>query len=319
MSLKNFLITNKKYHGRTLSIEDNSEIKKISNSLLKEFSEVEVTSFDDLVEKTKIEFYNKSRDLYLWDEMTKCSEMRWLIENSPLRAPIVDFCWGLAHWTSRTVKPIDLGIDTFPNTGPYARPVERFADDLGFIGDCYKAVLRADVTKPLPLPDETIETIISICAFEHIPFSNHSGLFENIVRILKPGGRIIFSVQLKRAFDTIKNYIKKENVSEILKKCSINEVFDEKYWLKCTKNAGLKIVNKSGAIDRKLSIAFAMGISSNGLNFNHDTFNPELSDLMRNYIPIESGFFEGLIWRLTERVSPSEADLLLVEAMKPIK
>jgi len=317
MDSNNLLITNKKYHGDRFSLDDLSEIQQLANSFLKESSEVEITSFDDLVEKAKSEFYKKYRDFYLWDEMMKCSEMRWLIDNAPLKAPIIDLCCGLGHWTSRTLKPIDLGIDTFPNTGPYARPIERFADDLGFIKNCYKAVLRADVTKPLPLPDEKIETVISICAFEHIPFSDHSGLFENIVRLLKPGGRIIYTVHLKRAFDTFDRYIEKERAKMIRQEIYVNEVYDEDYWLNRTQKAGLEILQKSGAIDRRLSLSFAMSFSADGTNFNRDTFNPEFSNLMRKYIPKDCGFFEGVLHRLTQRVSASDADILFVEARKP--
>jgi len=50
-------------------------------------------------------------------------------------------------------------------------------------------VLRADLTVPLPLPEQ-VDAIFSVAAFHWIP--DHDALFANLAAVLRPGGQLAF-------------------------------------------------------------------------------------------------------------------------------
>ena len=55
----------------------------------------------------------------------------------------------------------------------------------------YRSIIQADATR-LPFKEKTFQTIISSCAVEHIP--NLKDLLSEIYKVLKPGGKFIFSI-----------------------------------------------------------------------------------------------------------------------------
>lgn len=62
----------------------------------------------------------------------------------------------------------------------------------GFVGidkrDCGQEIVW-DVTEGIPLPDESVDMIISIHVMEHFDEEESKGLFREIYRVLKKGGK----------------------------------------------------------------------------------------------------------------------------------
>lgn len=54
--------------------------------------------------------------------------------------------------------------------------------------------LVADLNNGIPLPDETFDVVLAIDFLEHIDQKKNIQLMEEIYRILKPGGRLVFEV-----------------------------------------------------------------------------------------------------------------------------
>jgi trans-aconitate 2-methyltransferase len=50
-------------------------------------------------------------------------------------------------------------------------------------------VLRADLTAPLPLPEQ-VDAVFSVATFHWIP--DHDALFRNLAAVLRPGGQFVF-------------------------------------------------------------------------------------------------------------------------------
>ncbi len=67
---------------------------------------------------------------------------------------------------------------------------ERLATHIPDRLDCVD-VVRADLTKPLPLPSATlVDAVFSVAAFHWIP--DHRALFGHLAQILRPGGQLVF-------------------------------------------------------------------------------------------------------------------------------
>jgi len=95
--------------------------------------------------------------------------------------PVLDVGCGDGFFTQAVFKEkIDIGID--PDPVEVRRAVKR--------GN-YKKVLNTGVGN-LPLPDSSVQTVISNCVLEHVPDIN-AGLAE-IARVLRPGGRLMMTV-----------------------------------------------------------------------------------------------------------------------------
>lgn len=56
----------------------------------------------------------------------------------------------------------------------------------------YEAVIRGDLCGALPIRDDRFQTVFSNSVFEHVPKVDR--LFPEIRRILRPGGRLVFTV-----------------------------------------------------------------------------------------------------------------------------
>ena len=99
---------------------------------------------------------------------------------------------------------------------------------------CYSSLIEADITKKIPLKNNTIGAVVSAGTFTH----GHVGAdaFDELLRITKPGGLFVLSINskmfikggFKKKFFTIKNRIS----SPVFKKFNAhgehkNERFDE--------------------------------------------------------------------------------------------
>jgi Methyltransferase domain. len=86
--------------------------------------------------------------------------------------------------------------------------------------ECYSSLIEADITKKIPLKDNSIGAVISAGTFTH----GHVGpnAFDELLRIAKPGGLFVLSINSKvfikegfqKKFEEIKNQISTPVFSE---------------------------------------------------------------------------------------------------------
>jgi len=75
----------------------------------------------------------------------------------------------------------------------------------------YKMGLQADATK-LPLPDASVDGVISSYFWEHIPPPVKELMLQEFKRVLKPGGKIVFLYDVTTN-NTVVNLIKKNDIN----------------------------------------------------------------------------------------------------------
>ena len=87
------------------------------------------------------------------------------------------------------VTGIDLNQDFIATARRYARKM----------GNRVRATFEDQPLEKLGYPDEHFDVIFSICVIEHIP--NYREVLEHCLRTLKPGGRIVFTVDTLEGID----------------------------------------------------------------------------------------------------------------------
>ena len=60
--------------------------------------------------------------------------------------------------------------------------------------DLFGADINHDLTKGVPLDDNTVDAVYSSHVFEHIPYKDLLNVIKEIRRILKPGGKLLVCV-----------------------------------------------------------------------------------------------------------------------------
>lgn len=106
-----------------------------------------------------------------------------------LKAPVLDIGCGFGEFAQAFFDdPIDVGLDNAPL-------------DLYAAAKCHKYnnLILADA-RNMPFPKETFSTIISISTLEHIP--NPDKVLKESYRVLKPDGRIVFTIETTRVEDS---------------------------------------------------------------------------------------------------------------------
>jgi ubiquinone/menaquinone biosynthesis C-methylase UbiE len=70
----------------------------------------------------------------------------------------------------------------------------------------YEARLQADASKCLPLPDNSVDAVVSSFFWEHIQQEVKPLILSEINRILRPGGKLIFLYDVETENPLIKHY-----------------------------------------------------------------------------------------------------------------
>ncbi len=119
----------------------------------------------------------------------------------------------------------------------------------------YKKTVAADARK-LPFKDNYFRTVISISTLEHIP--NNSKVFKETYRVLKPGGKFIYTVPTQKFFEglLVVKFLNLLGLKELsfLYYRLLNKAFKhvfiptEKIWLSLAKKVGFKIEKVQGTI-----------------------------------------------------------------------
>lgn len=103
------------------------------------------------------------------------------IRNLGLRAPVLDIGCGNGLFARYCFNDkVDVGLD-------YDKNAARGACERGV----YKKVEIGDA-RALPFKDETFETVVSVCAVEHMPELDK--VLSSVRRVLKKGGNFVFTV-----------------------------------------------------------------------------------------------------------------------------
>ena len=140
------------------------------------------------VSRAKVQAYAEVAPLALALERSVEST---LMEALPLERPVLDIGCGDGIFASMTFRsPVDFGLDPDP------RELLR-AEESG----AYQHLLRA-TGDSIPLPNDSISTVISNSVLEHIPDLN--SVFPEIYRVLRPAGRLYFTVPTEN-FDAFSN------------------------------------------------------------------------------------------------------------------
>lgn len=63
---------------------------------------------------------------------------------------------------------------------------------LSRVADTYALCLQADLTRGVPLPDASVDAVLSSFVWEHIPPERKPGALAELHRILRPGGHLVF-------------------------------------------------------------------------------------------------------------------------------
>lgn len=133
--------------------------------------------------KTNLDIFKQYLNVYykypaaaVWKavELYKVSQLK-------IKDPVLDLCCCDGIFSSFLFKnKIECGIDLSFNILPRAKKT-----------NIYKHIINADAGK-LPFKNNFFSTIISICALEHVV--NLSSALKEISRVLKPNGKLIFTV-----------------------------------------------------------------------------------------------------------------------------
>jgi SAM-dependent methyltransferase len=252
------------------------------------------------------------RDIYVWDEMNKISEMTFISESSPFMRPVVDLCCGYGYWITKLLSVIDLGIDMFPDEGKYKRSLEG-VKDRHFIDNTYQAVMKFDVTMDLPVPDDSAGTVLCICALEHI--ADYRNVLEQVRRILKPGGRFILTLDTARLTELAGEMFHPDFVCKFKKENFLETLLDLNGWRRILTGAGFEILRVKGYLDRLRTYLFLMTFYPDG--YGSIFSKAGLADVFRKDESFRRLWNETCIPWMTKAVDPEEAMVVCFDCTLP--
>lgn len=256
----------------------------------------------------------EQKDFFVWDDLVKGAEMKFLLDSFPIQRPAVDICCGYGFWIGKTLQGIDVGVDLYPDQGTdlYRRPIEGFPEK-GFSRDTYHSVLQSDITKEIPLPEGFFKTAICICALEHIEDSQ--GALREIYRLVDPNeGRLLLTVQPKAFMQTYIDTFQPTYVQDIRDKHGMVCDRDPFEWRRLLEDQGFHVQKQLGRMSRELTLLYAL------------TFYPHGLDPIIRLCPFEVAYRESSDFReeyrkrmsiwTSQDVALEEAGLLLFECVK---
>ncbi len=116
---------------------------------------------------------------------------RWgadVLDRLPLRGDetVLDAGCGSGRVTERLLEQLPGGQVAAVDASPSM--VEAAGRRLAPYGDRVRLVV-ADLGRPLPLPDASVDAVLSTATFHWVP--DHEALFSNLAAVLVPGGRLV--------------------------------------------------------------------------------------------------------------------------------
>jgi cyclopropane fatty-acyl-phospholipid synthase-like methyltransferase len=92
-------------------------------------------------------------------------------------------------------------------------------------------VIHADMSE-LEFDEQAFDAIVSCYSIEHVPRERHARLFERIHVWLKPGGRLLFAVEARDAFEAVGTWLETPMFFSLL---------DEDEMLRLLERVGLRV------------------------------------------------------------------------------
>lgn len=124
------------------------------------------------------------RELPAFRSLIRAIEHRLIQELGPLPRPLLDIGCGDGHFAQVTIGHGEAGLDV--NTASLQEARRR---------GVYDHVEAASAWR-MPYRDGVFASVLANCAVEHMP--NLDGVFGEVARVLRPGGRFVFSVPTDR-------------------------------------------------------------------------------------------------------------------------
>jgi len=124
------------------------------------------------------------RELPAFRALIRAIEARLLGEQGELPRPLLDIGCGDGHFVQATLGRADVGVDVhFPSL----RQAQR--------REVYAGLGAASAAR-LPFADGRFGSVLANCAIEHMP--DLDSVLREAARVLRPGGRFVFSVPIDR-------------------------------------------------------------------------------------------------------------------------
>ena len=227
-----------------------------------------------------------------------------------MEQPILDLGCGFGEFGSAFFEaPVAYGLDISRRDLSLVEP------------GLYKGLVHADA-HTMPFPDETFNTVMSVSVLEHIP--DVRPVFEEIARVLKPGGRVVISMPLKD-LDSYMVYppvlrrlglgrLADSYIRSVHRSFKHVNLFEPEEWLALVSEAGLSIQIHRRMMSKPVTRLFDLGLPT-----------ATISQVMR----LASGrrfvwrpSFANRMWRsilrpLVERDEEDGSNLFVVAAKAP--
>jgi ubiquinone/menaquinone biosynthesis C-methylase UbiE len=128
----------------------------------------------------------------------------WVVSNG--------YVWLTRNYIHQGSVVLELGCAS--GVKYFGKRYEMIGLDLSFsslknLSGIYSFSIQADASKFIPLPDDSVDAVVSSFFWEHIADQNKRKMLKEIHRVLKPGGKIVFLFDVETKNPLI-NRIKKK-------------------------------------------------------------------------------------------------------------
>lgn len=84
------------------------------------------------------------------------------------------------------------------------------AASLEALAHVYSTLLQVDALRGLPLPDQSVDAVVSSYFWEHVPPDRKLGLARECARVLRPGGQLVFLYDVETENPLIAHYRRRD-------------------------------------------------------------------------------------------------------------